>query len=153
MKTNLHKNTPGHYEIQGARAIDGDTLEAVVSLPFQSRVIKRIRLAGWWAPEMRGSNRSAGILAQHALQKFLDNHVCFIFSRGERQDKYGRVIATLYSSGKVVEPGEVLGVFALTEEQHKREADELRKHDARELLGYHGPEKPHEPLTDASEPA
>lgn len=135
MKTAYHIQTPGMYPIQAARAIDGDTIECCVTLPFDTIVIKRIRLAAWWAPEMHGPNAAAGQAAQQMLQAFLKENVCFIHSRSERKDKYGRVIATLFCNGKAVLPGDVIGVFSLTEAQHKADADASRQRRAKQELG------------------
>jgi endonuclease YncB( thermonuclease family) len=116
----------GHYEIKAARAIDGDTIDCVLCLPFDSLVRVRVRLVGWWAPELNGPNPAAGRLAQAALEKFLKENVCHIFSRSERKDKYGRVLGILYASSRVVEPGQVIGLWQLTQEAHKAEADWIK---------------------------
>lgn len=128
MRTRHLTKTLGHYEIQGARAVDGDTIEAVVLLPFGSMVNLRIRLAGWWAPELEGPDRPAAEAARDCLQKFLKENVCTIFSRSERKDRYGRAIASLWASGKPVDPKAVLGLWYVTEAQHKAENDWIRKH-------------------------
>lgn len=120
----------GQYQISGARAVDGDTIEAVIHLPFQTLACKRIRLAGWWAPETRGPDAANGLMAKANLDKYLGTNPCGIFCRAERLDKYGRIIASLYSNGKVVDPSEVLGVFALTEAQHFAAAKALKAWDA-----------------------
>lgn len=126
MKTSVPTKTLGHYEISGARAIDGDTIECVIHLPFQTLISKRVRLAGFWAAELHGPDPAAGQEAKRVLQTFLSANPCTLFSRSERLDKYGRVIATLFSNGKPVDPGAVLGLWQLTEAQHKAQSDAAR---------------------------
>lgn len=127
MQINAITKQPGGYLIEGARAVDGDTVEAVVILPFGTMVMKRIRLKGWWAPELTGANSNAGLLAKTRLQAFLSSTPCAIISRAHRQDKYGRIIADLWALGRVISPQEVLGLFALSEAEHKREHDLIKK--------------------------
>jgi hypothetical protein len=123
MKQRTLTKTNGHFAIRDARAIDGDTIEAVILLPFGAMTSKRIRLKGWWAPEMYGRLARSAWLAKHCLQEFLDANECSIFSRSERTDRYGRVIADLFSGSECVHAYQVIGMQALTEELHKQDVD------------------------------
>lgn len=126
MITKILKTTPDLYPICNIRVIDGDTLEAEVVLPFNTRVQKRIRLKGWWADELDGPYRSAGLTAKYLVEIFITGKVLWLWSSSCRLDKYGRVIGALVHNGRLVLPSDVLGTHALTEKEHKLRSDQAK---------------------------
>jgi micrococcal nuclease len=101
---------PYCYNISNVRVIDGDTIEADVDLGFGVALKKQnIRLWGIDCPPIRtrdGEVQKLGYEAKEALEQYayLDEIedglvvVNTIESRG--RCKYGRILATVFSSGK-----------------------------------------------------
>jgi endonuclease YncB( thermonuclease family) len=117
---------PQYLLITNIRAVDGDTIVATVTLPLETWIQRRIRLKAFYAPEMKGRDALAGERARQRLQDAVTGHGCHIQCRGMRNDRYGRLTAVLLIDGRVVHPGQVLGEFALTAEQHKADLDHAR---------------------------
>lgn len=115
------------FPILEVRVIDGDTIEALVVLPFDERKRQRIRLKGWWADELRGPFAQQGLTAALRLEKFCKDKALWIVARGHRKDKYGRIVAHLMTAGSIVRPSDVLGDLSLTEKVHKAHHDEGRR--------------------------
>jgi|HubBroStandDraft_1064217.scaffolds.fasta_scaffold12753_3 endonuclease YncB( thermonuclease family) len=119
------------FPISHVRIIDGDTLEATIHLPFEQNLTTRIRLKGWWADELDGPYRGAGLVARFRLESFCDGKALWIQSTSGRKDKYGRIVATLWHSGRIVAGKEVLGDLQLTEATHKLHRDQARQQASR----------------------
>lgn len=126
MKSHRIDQKTGFYVISDVRAIDGDAIEATIQLPFGALVRKRIRLKGWWAPELEGATRAEGLFCKEALQKFCGTNWLFIHCPSQRTDKFGRILAVLWTKDGPVEPEKVLGIWQLTEAQHKAQLDASR---------------------------
>jgi endonuclease YncB( thermonuclease family) len=118
---------PGIFPIRDVRVIDGDAIEAIIVLPFDALVQKRIRLRGWWADELDGPHAEAGQRAKSRLAAFVAANPLWIECPAQRLDKYGRVLAALISSGGPVDARAVLGDCQLTEREHKARRDALVK--------------------------
>ena len=129
MKINRTMVEQEFFPLLNPRVIDGDALEATIQLPFGACIIKRIRLKGFWAPEVTGRLSSAGLRASERLYEWIAVRELFIRCNHKRQDRYGRVIAELWSTEGPADPKEVLGDFQLTAEQHKLELDLIRRAD------------------------
>lgn len=114
------------YPVHDVVAVDGDTIKARVVLAFGQSIELRIRLKGWWADEPIGLHAEAGLAAHNKLQGWLKGKVLWIWSRSERQDKYGRTIAHLIHNEQVVDPRKVLGEHQLTEEVHRLHRDQQK---------------------------
>jgi hypothetical protein len=115
------KTWPDHLELLNPQAIDGDTIIAQVMLPLGATIQRRIRLKGFFAPEKRGSNPAAAEAAKLRLQAALDGHTCHIATHGSRDDRYGRLTATLLIDGRAVHPGAVLGELQLSLQAHQND--------------------------------
>lgn len=113
---------PPHYGLARARAIDGDTIEALVCLPLGIAVETRIRLKGFFGAEHHGRTPEAAAAAQRTLQTALDGHTLHVLARGSRRDKYGRLVAALIIDGVAADPHRILGPLQMTEAAH---ADDL----------------------------
>lgn len=85
-----------YYPISEAKAVDGDTLTAVVDLGFNTFKKARIRLSRVDAVELRDEQ---GKEAREYVQRRLDeSKEKIIHSRS--LDKYGRSLAEVYLDGK-----------------------------------------------------
>ncbi len=112
------------HAIRNVRAIDGDTLEADIVLPFETTIRKRIRLKGWWADEMEGPYRASGLMAQTLLASWCTNRALWIHSPSARLDRYGRVVALLIHHEQIINPKDVIGSYQITEAEHKARRDQ-----------------------------
>lgn len=117
---------PSHLRLLNIRAIDGDTIEAHIELPLGILARRRIRLKGFFAPEHHGATPDGAAAAQAALQAACDGKECHIATYGMREDRYGRLAATLFVAGEPALPGAILGVHQLSPEQHRSEVHRAR---------------------------
>lgn len=115
---NQWRKTPDIYPIEEVRAVDGDTLEARILLPFDCSVMKRIRLKGWWADELEGLYRQQGHRAWHLLHLWCSGKALWLHAPSCRMDKYGRVVAHLIHEGRIINPKDVIGLCQLSEKDH-----------------------------------
>ena len=92
------------YECEITRVIDGDTVVALVHLGLSVQTEQTLRLFGINAPEMRGSESSAGARARDRLRELVETHAPIrlytVRNRAgrEQRGKYGRYLATLYGT-------------------------------------------------------
>lgn len=119
MITSKPTDQRGVYAIRDVRVIDGDAIDAVICLPFDALIQKRIRLKGWWADELEGTHAEAGQRAAARLREFVKDRPLWIACGSVRLDKYGRVLADLVEGTAFVDPRAVLGDCQLTERVHK----------------------------------
>lgn len=117
---------PQYLRIHNARAIDGDTIQGDIELPLGVKIRKRIRLKGFLAPEHHGANPTAADAATQRLQHALDVHTVHIQCQGMRDDRYGRLTATLLLNGRAVAPGMVLADLQLSLDAHKNDLRQAR---------------------------
>jgi len=83
------------------KVIDGDTIELMVDLGFDIHHKMRVRLYGVNTPESRTKDlaeKELGMKAKSFTQDWLTNHKWVL------NDKYGRILARIYSSDKVEDP-------------------------------------------------
>lgn len=76
------------------RVIDGDTVQATISLGYHVDVHARCRLLNYDAPEMTGAERPDGIRARDMLADLLDDGLVSIVG-GNKQDGFGRWLVSL----------------------------------------------------------
>jgi len=84
-----------YYQATVVRILDGDTIDCLIDLGFTSSRKERLRLARINAPEVRGSEREAGLLAKAWLQSKVaigDE----ILIRTSKSDSFGRYIAEIF---------------------------------------------------------
>lgn len=124
MITKTLRKTPDIFPLVKIRVIDGDTLEAGVCLPFDTLLMKRIRLKGWWAAELGSAWDAEARTAAKRLADFLEEKAVWLHAPSCRLDKYGRIIGTLMHGTRIISAREVLGELQLTEAEHKRRHDE-----------------------------
>ena len=86
------------------RIIDGDTIDLDIDLGFGLTLSQRVRLKGINAPETKTLNieeKSKGLEAKEWLKKELSREGEWIIET-TKEDKYGRILGTLYLVGDSV---------------------------------------------------
>ena len=90
------------------KVIDGDTIELMVDLGFSVHHKIRVRLYGVNTPESRTKDlkeKELGLKAKQFTQDWLTTHKwVFVNTIPDKNDKYGRVLARIFSSDKIEEP-------------------------------------------------
>lgn len=84
-----------YYKAQVIRIVDADTIVALVDLGFTSSRKEMLRFARIDAPELRGSEREAGLAAKEWLLSQISPGDEIII-RTEKDDSFGRYICELY---------------------------------------------------------
>lgn len=86
------------YNIKITRVIDGDTVDGMIDLGFNTHTFKRVRFVGINAPETRTRDKAEkekGIIAKNWLKQLVEENDEFIIvSHGT--GKFGRVLGELY---------------------------------------------------------
>ena len=90
------------YRAKLVKVVDGDTLDLEVDLGFGVKKVDRFRLAGINTPELnRKDEREAGLAAKAFVEEWFEDGVeLYIETQKDKQGKYGRYIATVWSSSK-----------------------------------------------------
>jgi micrococcal nuclease len=90
------------------RVIDGDTVDLMVDLGFSVHHKIRVRLYGINTPESRTKNlkeKELGLKAKKFVEDWCSNHKwVFVNTIPDKNDKYGRVLARIYSSDDINNP-------------------------------------------------
>jgi len=86
------------------RIIDGDTVDVEISLGFNITIVHRVRLKDIDAAETRTKDlkeKAEGLMAKEWLEKELSKPGEWIIET-TKDDKYGRILGTLYLVGEPV---------------------------------------------------
>ncbi len=93
------------YGAKLLKVIDGDTVDLMVDLGFHIHHKIRVRLYGVNAPESRTKDlaeKELGLKAKKYTEEWLTNHKwVFVNTIPDKNDKYGRVLARIFSSDKI----------------------------------------------------
>jgi micrococcal nuclease len=96
---------PYWYKAKILKVIDGDTVDAMVDLGFDVHHKIRIRLYGVNTPESRTSDaaeKQLGLKAKAFTQDWCTRHPeVYLQTVVDKNEKYGRVLAELYSSNDI----------------------------------------------------
>lgn len=88
--------------------VDGDTIDLMIDLGFNIHHKIRVRLFGVNTPESRTKDlneKELGLKAKSFTQDWLTNHKwVFVNTIPDKNDKYGRVLAKIYSSDDIENP-------------------------------------------------
>ena len=88
--------------------VDGDTVDLMVDLGFSVHHKIRVRLYGINTPESRTKDlkeKELGLKAKKFVEDWITNHKwVFVNTSPDKNDKYGRVLARIYSSDKIDDP-------------------------------------------------
>lgn len=86
-----------YYRAQVVSVYDGDTCTMDIDLGMNNwQHGEKIRLARINTPEIRGSERPAGILARDFLREKIDGRQVWINTLKDKKGKYGRYIADIW---------------------------------------------------------
>lgn len=121
MRVKTRNTFPEAFDLIKWRAIDGDTVDALISLPLKTATNRRLRLRGFFAPEMNGQTPDMAIAARDLLAAFLDSKRVWLRGWGMKEDKYGRLVVQIMDDEREVTGAEVLGALQMTEEAHRRD--------------------------------
>lgn len=99
---------PYWYTGKVLNVVDGDTVDLMIDLGFSIHHKIRVRLYGVNTPESRtkdAAEKEMGLKAKEYTKDWLHNHeTVFIKTVVDKNEKYGRVLAELYSSGDIDSP-------------------------------------------------
>lgn len=89
------------YQAKCLRVVDGDTVDVLIDLGFNTHSTQRLRLFGIDAPESRTRDleeKERGKAATRFLQDLIENSPLPLIVKTvkDSQGKYGRYLATLY---------------------------------------------------------
>jgi len=88
--------------------VDGDTVDLMVDLGFNVHHKIRVRLYGINTPESRTKDlkeKELGLKAKKFVEDWFSNHKwVFVNTIPDKNDKYGRVLARIYSSDDIDSP-------------------------------------------------
>lgn len=93
------------YKAQVKKVLDGDTIDLLIDVGFNMHYSGRVRLYGVNTPESRTSNleeKVAGLAAKEFVENWIEenNHVVFIKTIKDKNEKYGRLLAEIYNQDK-----------------------------------------------------
>jgi micrococcal nuclease len=96
------------YGAEVLNVVDGDTVDLRIDLGFDIHHKIRVRLYGVNTPESRTSNKQEKVLGLKAKQftkDWLSGHKwVFVNTIPDKNDKYGRILARIYSSQDIADP-------------------------------------------------
>jgi len=96
------------YGAKPLKAIDGDTIDLMVDLGFNIHFKMRVRLYGVNTPESRTKDiaeKELGLKAKKFTEDWLvGRDWVFVNTIPDKNDKYGRILAKIYSSDKIDDP-------------------------------------------------
>jgi len=96
------------YGAEVLNVVDGDTVDLRIDLGFDIHHKIRVRLYGVNTPESRTSNKEEKVLGLKAKQftkDWLSGHKwVFVNTIPDKNDKYGRILARIYSSQDITDP-------------------------------------------------
>ena len=87
------------YEAEVIRVVDGDTLDASISLGFNTYVKKRIRFQGFNAPESRTRDleeKKRGLAAKDRVIEILKENSNKFLLKSHGVGKYGRCLGEIF---------------------------------------------------------
>jgi micrococcal nuclease len=86
-----------NYNVEISRVVDGDTVDVMIDLGFDTHIKRRVRMHGINAPESRTRDleeKKKGLAAKERLKEILASDKIIMKSHGN--GKYGRVLGELY---------------------------------------------------------
>jgi len=85
------------YRGKVLKVVDGDTVDVQIDLGFALSFKQRFRLYAINAPELRGEHKEAGKKSKEFLKGLIHGKDVLIRTYKDRQGKYGRYLAYIYS--------------------------------------------------------
>lgn len=87
------------YRAKVVRVIDGDSCVLTLDLGCHVTITRSVRLLGIDTPEVVGTTREAGIAAREYARTWVADGRLVVETRLDANDKYGRLLATIYRTG------------------------------------------------------
>ena len=75
---------------------DGDTITVRIDLGFNVTKIEKLRLFGINAPEVRGDDRTLGLISRDMLRTLILNKDVIVKTYRDKKGKYGRYLADIF---------------------------------------------------------
>lgn len=97
----MEKNLVYTYNAKVLRVIDGDTLDCEIDLGFFVKIEKRVRLSGIDTAEKNSriiSEREKAAKATARVKYSIESKTVIIETELDKDDKYGRVLASVYET-------------------------------------------------------
>jgi micrococcal nuclease len=96
------------YSAKVLNVVDGDTFDCMIDLGFSVHMSARVRLYGINTPESRTKDlkeKEMGLKAKEFTKDWLTRHqTVYIRTVVDKNEKYGRVLAEVYSSPNTTDP-------------------------------------------------
>lgn len=86
------------YKAHIVDVYDGDTVTAIVDLGFHVSKQIKVRLKDIDAPELRGNERSAGLVSKARLEELVLNKDVLLITFKDKQEKYGRWLGEIFTA-------------------------------------------------------
>ena len=86
-----------NYDVEVKRVVDGDTVDVMIDLGFNTHIKRRVRMYGINAPESRTRDleeKKRGLAAKERLKEILASDKIIMKSHGK--GKYGRILGELF---------------------------------------------------------
>lgn len=86
-----------NYDVQVSKVVDGDTVDVMIDLGFNTHIKRRVRMYGINTPETRTRDlkeKEKGLAAKARLKELVDNNKIVMRSWGK--GKFGRVLGELF---------------------------------------------------------
>jgi|TARA_R100000084_G_C4655399_1_gene152510 micrococcal nuclease len=86
------------YDVEVKRVVDGDTVDVIIDLGFNTYIKRRIRMYGINAPESRTRDleeKAKGLAAKKRLKEYVEENKIVMKSWGK--GKYGRILGELFT--------------------------------------------------------
>ena len=86
------------YDVEIKRVVDGDTVDVIIDLGFNTYIKRRIRMYGINAPESRTRDleeKAKGLAAKERLKEYVEENKIVMKSWGK--GKYGRILGELFT--------------------------------------------------------
>lgn len=84
------------YRAKVISVYDGDTITILADLGFNVFIKQKLRLSNIDAPEVRGDERSEGLISRDRLRERILGKDVVIKTFKDKKGKYGRYIAEIY---------------------------------------------------------
>lgn len=102
------------YSALVTEVYDGDTITVDIDLGFYVHLHRvKVRLFGINAPEIRGDTKAQGLISRNWLRSMVLNQQVMLKTYKDRQEKYGRWLATVFVGDGNVNELAVAGGYAI----------------------------------------
>lgn len=93
------------YKATVLEIIDGDTIEVMIDLGFDVKLVSRLRMYGVNAPESRTRDKEEkvrGLAAKDRLKELILGKEVIVNTFKDKEEKFGRMLANVTLDGKVI---------------------------------------------------